>query len=135
VRSDRKVRRGTIVCGGTKTSMRSLSLFLRAYDHDEVAMRPKRRLCTTSGAREGSFGRFGEGHGGGGGKRTRGLRGDAYRIVASRSSHVRATATSRDRRRNRTATLRLCVHSCTVQLCSLSLSFSFSSLSRILLFL
>lgn len=42
----------------------SLSLHLRAYDRGEVAVRPKRRLCTTSGAREGSFSRFGEGHGG-----------------------------------------------------------------------
>lgn len=106
---------------------RSRSLLLRDYDHGEVAVRPKRRLCTTNGAREGSFGRFGEGHGGGGGERTRGPRGDAYRIVASRSSHVRATATSRDRRRKPNGdapTLRALVrHSC-----SLSLSFFLSFL-------
>lgn len=56
-------------------------------------------------------------------ERPRGPRGDAsrsYRILASRSSHVRATATPRDRRRNRTALRALVRHSC-----SLSLSLSF----------
>lgn len=54
----------------------SLLLFLRVYDRGEVAVRPKRRLCTTSGgAREGSFGRFGEGHGGVGGRAGEGPRG------------------------------------------------------------
>lgn len=106
------------------TSTRSLlSLHLRVYDRGEVAVRPKRRLCTTSGAREGSFGRFGEGHGGVA-ESGRGVQGGMpYRIVASRSSHVQATATPRDRRRNRTATLRLCVHSCGTVVPFLSLSF------------
>lgn len=65
VRGDRKVRDEERSCG-TKTRRDEISLAL------SPRLRPRwgrgeaeeRRLCTTSGAREGSFSRFGEGHGG-----------------------------------------------------------------------
>ena len=52
MRSDRKVRDEERSCAVERRyiAMRetSLILFSALYGHDEVAVRPKRRLCTTS---------------------------------------------------------------------------------------